>query len=291
MKPQMILTVISAVVLSLMAGCVSVQADTEEINDKMTTQKEKAESLNQTELAEQADRHIWGVHDENRPPRPVVTPGMTDSAPPSDAVVLFDGTDLSSWQSTRREGGPARWKVENGYMEVVKGTGDLQTKQSFGDCQLHIEWATPSEVVGNSQERGNSGVFLMSTYEVQVLDSYENKTYPDGQAGAIYGQKPPLVNASRRPGLWQTYDIFFRRPKFADDKLTQPATITVVHNGVLIQDHWTIEGETLFQQRARYTPHPDKLPIKLQDHGNPVRYRNIWIRELSEPEKFLKDND
>ena len=282
MKHQRILTVIGVAVLSLTVGCVSVQVESEEITDEL------AEHQSQTDLAEQVDRHIWGVHDVNRPPRPVVIPGATNSAPPSDAIVLFDGIDLSNWQSTRNER-PARWKVENGYMEVAKGTGDIQTKQSFGDCQLHIEWATPSEVVGSSQGRGNSGVFLMNTYEVQVLDSFDNVSYPDGQAGAIYGQKPPLVNASRRPGLWQTYDIIFRRPKFTDDKLIQPATITVVHNGVLIQDHWPIEGETLFQQRARYTPHADKLPIKLQDHGNPIRYRNIWIRELPEPEKFLKD--
>ena len=174
-------------------------------------------------------------------------------------------------------------------MEVARRTGDIRTKQAFGDCQLHIEWATPEEVVGESQGRGNSGVFLMSTYEVQVLDSYENKSYADGQAGAVYGQKPPLVNASRGPGEWQTYDIVFRRPKFKDGQVIKPATITVLQNGVLIQDHWVIEGETLFQQRARYTDHADKLPIKLQDHGNPVRYRNIWIRELTEPEKYLKD--
>ncbi|MCP4710701.1 MAG: DUF1080 domain-containing protein, partial [Planctomycetes bacterium] len=270
MNHQRILTLIGAIVLCLMMGCVSVKVESEEMTDEM------AEYQSQSERAEPIDRHIWGVHDVNRPPRPVVTPGPTNSSPPSDAVVLFDGTDLSNWQSVRNAN-PAQWKVENGYMEAAKGTGDIQTRQSFGDCQLHIEWATPTEVVGNSQGRGNSGVFLLNTYEVQVLDSYDNVSYPDGQAGAIYGQKPPLVNASRRPGLWQTYDIFFRGPKFSGDKLIQPATITVVHNGVLIQDHWTIEGETLFQQRARYTPHPDKLPIKLQDHGNPVRYRNIWI--------------
>ncbi|RKY07318.1 MAG: DUF1080 domain-containing protein [Planctomycetota bacterium] len=227
---------------------------------------------------QQAREYQWAVHDMSRPRPVVVTPGEEDGQAPSDAVVLFDGADLDEWQSTK--GGPARWKAGSEYFEVVPKTGNIQTKQAFGDCQLHIEWATPAEVKGRGQGRGNSGVFLMGIYEVQILDSYNNDTYPDGQAGAIYGQKPPMVNACRGPGKWQSYDIIFRRPIFEGDKLVRPATITVLHNGVLIQDNWVIEGATRHKRRAEYKPHPDKLPLILQDHGNPVRYRNVWIRLL-----------
>lgn len=223
----------------------------------------------------------WGVHDMNRPRPKVVTPGAEDRLPPSDAIVLFDGTDLSAWQ--RVQGGTdARWKVENGYMEVVRNGGDIQTRQAFGSCQLHIEWATPEVVRGEGQGRGNSGVFLMGLYEVQVLDSFNNDTYADGQAAAIYGQKPPVVNACREPGQWQTYDIIFHAPVFKDGAVEKPATITILHNGVLVQDHWVIEGTAFHQRRAEYEPHAAKLPIKLQDHGNPVRFRNIWIRPLED---------
>jgi len=230
-----------------------------------------------------ARQYRWAVHDRNRPLPKVITPGTcsTQDQPglaPSDAIVLFDGTDLSQWESM--DGGPARWKVENGYMEVVKGTGSIRTKQAFGSCQLHVEWATPAKVTGKGQGRGNSGVYLMSRYEVQVLDSYNNTTYADGQAAAIYGQNPPMVNACRKPGEWQSYDIIFHRPIFKGKKLIRPATITVLHNGVLVQDNWVIEGTTVHKARAKYTPHPEKLPLMLQNHGNPVRYRNIWIREL-----------
>lgn len=223
----------------------------------------------------------WGVHDYNRPAPRIVTAGEKDNLPPSDAIVLFDGNDLSKWVSTK-DGGAAGWKVENGYMEIVRGTGDIRTKRAFGDCQLHIEWAAPAEVKGRDQGRSNSGVFLMDKYEVQVLDCYNNKTYADGQAGAIYGQKPPEVNVCRGPGKWQSYDIIFHRPVFEGERVVKPATITVLQNGVLIQDNWVIEGTTFWRRRAEYEPHPDKLPLKLQDHGNPVRYRNIWIRELKE---------
>jgi hypothetical protein len=166
-------------------------------------------------------------------------------------------------------------------MEVVAKTGSIQTKKGFGDCQLHVEWAAPSAVKGESQERGNSGVFLMNTYEVQVLDCYENKTYADGMTAAVYGQYPPLVNACRKPGEWQTYDIIFHRPLFGKDgKLAQPARMTVFHNGILVHDDVVLSGPTAHKARPPYKVHDDKLPLSLQDHGNPVRYRNIWIREL-----------
>jgi hypothetical protein len=223
----------------------------------------------------------WAIHDLNRPLPPVVDPGPAGPPvpAPSDAVVLFDGKDLSLWEDGK--GDPAKWKVENGYMEVVAKTGSIRTKRGFGDCQLHIEWATPSAVSGESQERGNSGVFLMDTYEVQVLDSYNNRTYADGQAASIYGQYPPLVNASRKPGEWQTYDIVFHAPRFgADGKLVEPARMTVFHNAVLVHDNDELTGPTAHKARPPYKAAADKLPLSLQDHGNPVRYRNIWLREL-----------
>jgi hypothetical protein len=227
----------------------------------------------------------WAIHDPDRPPPPVVVPGTpsTDERPgrpPSDAIVLFDGTDLSRWSAAR--GGPAGWKVAGGYMEVVRGAGDIVTRDAFGDCQLHVEWATPAPPRGEGQGRGNSGVYLMGLYEVQVLDSYENRTYADGQAAAIYGQFPPLVNASLPPGRWQTYDIVFHAPRFdAGGRLLRPARITVFHNGVLVQDNVEPTGPTEHKRRPPYSAHPPRLPLRLQDHGDPVRYRNIWIRELA----------
>ncbi|MFC1724581.1 DUF1080 domain-containing protein [candidate division KSB1 bacterium] len=219
------------------------------------------------------------MYDENQPQPPVVKPHSIESKnAPSDAIVLFNGEDISQWVDGK--GNPARWKVENGYMEVVKGTGSIKTKQGFGSCQLHIEWATPEEVKGTSQGRGNSGVFLMDQYEVQVLDSYNNITYPAGMAASLYGQSPPMVNASRPPGEWQSYDIIFHRPVFKDGKAVKPAVITVFHNGILVHDHFRILGAMAFKKIPEYKAHPDKLPIGLQDHGNPVRYRNIWIRPL-----------
>jgi hypothetical protein len=210
---------------------------------------------------------------------PIVTPGKAGSDPPSDATILFDGTDLSTWKSAA-DGSDAKWLVKDGYMQVVPKTGDIATKQEFGDCQLHIEWATPEQVKGQGQERGNSGVFLMERYEVQVLDSYQNKTYFHGQAGAIYNQYAPLVNASRKPGEWQTYDIIFKAPKFDEQgKVTERARITVLHNGVLIQNNVEIYGNTWHDRAALYIAH-GPASLKLQDHGNPVRYRNIWIRQL-----------
>jgi hypothetical protein len=231
--------------------------------------------------AQKADLEKWAIHDLDRPVPPVVDPGPAGPPmpAPADAVILFDGKDLSKWEDGK--GGLAGWKVENGYAEVVAKTGSIRTKKGFGDCQLHIEWAAPVEVKGESQERGNSGVFLMDIYEVQVLDSYNNRTYADGQAAAVYGQYPPLVNACRKPGEWQSYDIVFRRPHFdAAGKLLQPARMTVFHNGVLVQDNVELTGPTAHKARPGYKPHADKLSLSLQDHGNPVRYRNIWIREL-----------
>jgi hypothetical protein len=227
----------------------------------------------------------WKIHDPNRPLPPVIDPGTASTQdipghPPSDAVVLFDGKDLSRWVD--KDGQPAKWKVESGYMEVVAKTGNISSRDSFGDCQLHVEFSEPSPGVGESQERGNSGVFLMGLYEIQVLDSYENKTYADGQASAVYGQYPPLVNASRPPAQWQTYDIIFHGPRFKDGKLSRPARVTVLHNGVLVQDNVEPTGPTAHGERPPYKPTPEKLPLQLQDHGNPVRYRNIWIRELHE---------
>jgi hypothetical protein len=212
------------------------------------------------------------------PVPPVVTPGE-NGAPPSDAIVLFDGIDLSSW--LRKEGKKPKWKVEDGAMTVVKETGDIYTKQGFGDCQLHIEWKTPVEVKGEGQGRGNSGVFLQGRYEVQVLDSYKNRTYSNGQAGSIYKQYIPLVNACRKPGEWQIYDIIFKAPRFKDDgTLESPAYMTVLHNNILIQNHVEIKGATAYRGAPNYEKHNLKEPLVLQDHGNPVSFRNIWIREL-----------
>jgi hypothetical protein len=228
----------------------------------------------------------WKIHDLNRPLPPIVDPGTASTQDaagraPSDAVVLFDGKDLSHWVG--KDGKAAQWKVENGYMEVAPKTGNIATRDSFGDCQLHVEFAEPSPPHGESQERGNSGVFPMGLYEIQVLDSYENKTYADGQASAVYGQYPPLANASRPPAQWQSYDIIFHRPRFGKDgKVLHPARVTILHNGVLVQDNVELTGPTAHGERPPYKAHADKLPLQLQDHENPVRYRNIWIRELHE---------
>jgi hypothetical protein len=223
----------------------------------------------------------WAIHDEARPMPPVVDPGPAGPpAPvPADAVVLFNGKDLSAW--TTSKGAEPTWRVQDGYMEVVKGSGGIRTTQAFGDCQLHVEWASPAAAVGSGQNRGNSGVFLMDTYEVQVLDSYESKTYADGMAAAIYGQFPPLVNASRKPGEWQTFDIVFHRPRFdASGALVAPARMTVFHNGILVHDNDELTGPTAHKARPPYKAHADRLPISLQDHSHPVRFRNIWIRDL-----------
>jgi hypothetical protein len=234
--------------------------------------------LSATLMAQQKE---WPVHDMERPVPSVVDPGPGPEQPlpvPSDAIVLFDGKDLSAWQT--QKGQPAKWKIENGYAEVVKGGGSIATKRAFGDVQLHIEWMSPANVRGEGQNRGNSGVFFGGRYEVQVLDSYNNRTYADGQAAALYGQFPPLVNASRKPGQWQTYDIVYHRPRFEGDKVVSPARVTVIHNGVLVQDDTALMGPTAHKARPPYKPHEDKLPIGLQDHSEPVRFRNIWVRDL-----------
>jgi hypothetical protein len=180
-----------------------------------------------------------------------------------------------------KDGKAAQWKVENGYLEVAPKTGMISTREGFGDCQLHVEFSEPTPPHGDSQERGNSGVFLMGLYEIQVLDSFENKTYADGQASAVYGQYPPLRNASRPPGQWQAYDIIFHRPRFdSAGNLLKPARVTVLHNGVLVQDNVELTGPTGHHMRPPYKPGPDKLPLQLQDHNNPVHFRNIWIRGL-----------
>jgi hypothetical protein len=228
----------------------------------------------------------WKPNDPDRPLPPIIEPGTPSTQdapgrPPSDAVVLFEGKDLSQWLGA--DGGPAKWKVADGYLEVLPHSGYIHTRQPFGDCQLHVEFAEPVPAVGESQGRGNSGVFLMGLYEIQVLDSYQNKTYADGQAAGVYGQFPPQVNASLPPGQWQRYDIIFHSPRFDQDgKLLRPARFTVLHNGVLVQDNVELSGPTEHHQRPPYKATPDKLPLSLQDHGNAVRFRNIWIRELGE---------
>ena len=224
----------------------------------------------------------YRVHDPARPHPRVVTPGSAAGAGPSDAMVLFDGKDLSHWTHRNEQGAltAPKWIVRDGYFEVMPRSGPLSTRESFGDVQLHLEWATPAEVTANSQGRGNSGVLLMGKYEVQVLDSYNNPSYADGQAGALYGQWPPLVNAARRPGEWQTYDIVFEAPRFNGQSLVSPAYTTVFWNGVVVHNRKEVRGETVYRAVAEYKPHAPELPLTLQDHGNPVRFRNIWVRRL-----------
>jgi hypothetical protein len=225
----------------------------------------------------------WRIHDGKRPAPVVVTPGAfptatTPGKPPSDATVLVGaGSDLSSW-IMQDGGGPATWPMKAGVLE--SGKGYIRTKQEFSDFQLHVEWAAPQVVKGNGQGRGNSGVYLLGKFEVQVLDSFQNPTYPDGQAAALYGQYPPLVNASRPPGEWQAYDILFTAPRFKDGKLERPAVVTVLHNGVAVHNATAYLGPSMHKQIGAYTAEVARGPIALQDHGNPVRFRNIWIRPL-----------
>jgi hypothetical protein len=224
----------------------------------------------------------YHVHDGNRPQPRIVTPAPPchPFAPPSDAIVLFDGADLSGWVRAA-DGAAAQWKVEDGYMEVVPGTGNIRTKEHFGSCQLHVELASPTVVKGDSQGRGNSGVFLMGLYEIQVLDCYDNPTYADGTSGAIYGQYPPFVNPCRKPGEWQTYEIIWEAPAFDGDALVRPAYLTVLHNNIVIHHRQELRGTTNHRVLTEYIPHPPAGPLELQDHGDLVRFRNIWYRPLT----------
>lgn len=221
----------------------------------------------------------WRVHDGTRPQPPVVTPGACSTSPPSDAVVLFDGASLDGWIQ-KASGDPCAWKLEDGYMEVVPGTGQIQSKARFGSCQLHLEFASPSVVKGDSQGRGNSGVFLMGLYEIQVLDNYDNPTYPDGTVGGIYGQYPPLANAMHKPGEWNVYDMVWEAPVFNGPQLITPAFVTVFLNGIVLQHRQELLGVTNHRVLTTYTPHDEELPLELQDHGDLVRFRNIWYRPL-----------
>ncbi|MBB6431699.1 3-keto-disaccharide hydrolase [Algisphaera agarilytica] len=220
----------------------------------------------------------WHVHDRERPLPPVITPGATNAEPPSDAIVLFDGTNTDEWWANAEN--DVQWKIQDGYMEIVPKTHGMSTRRKFGDMQLHLEWAAPEEIKGHAQQRGNSGVFLMGKYEVQIMDAWENDSYADGMVAAVYGQTPALVNAAKKPGEWQTYDIIFKAPVFEDDKLVSPAYVTVFHNGVLVQNHTEILGPTRHKKAHPYEPHEAKRPFFLQNHGQVVRYRNIWVREL-----------
>lgn len=220
----------------------------------------------------------WHVHDMDRPLPTVVTPGATDSQAPSDAIVLFDGTDFAAWWGGKD--GTVTWKLADGFMEVVPKTGSISSRQKFGDIQLHIEWATPSTVVEEMQRRGNSGVFLMGVYEIQIMDAWENTAYADGMAGAVYGQNPALVNVAKQPGDWQSFDIIFKAPVFQGSELVSPAYVTILQNGVLVQNHTEVLGPTKHNKAPPYKVHGPKAPIVLQNHGQLVRFRNIWVREL-----------
>ncbi len=220
----------------------------------------------------------WHVHDMDRPQPTRVTPGKTDSSAPSDALVLFDGSNVDEWWGGKD--GKVEWKLAGAFMEVVPGKGSISTRRKFGDCQLHIEWAVPAEVVEAAQRRGNSGIFLMGKYEIQIQDAWDNPAYPDGMAGAVYGQNPAMVNAAKKPGEWQSFDIVFTAPVFKDAALVAPAHVTIFWNGVLVQNHTEIYGPTEHNKAPPYEAHADKLPIVLQNHGQPVRFRNIWVREL-----------
>jgi hypothetical protein len=249
----------------------------------LTAQEHKKPGYKDTPLL---PNQKWLVHDADRPHPKHVTPGAVLGAPSSDAVVLFGGKDLSQWTQMGRgaERGKevaTKWVVKDGYFECAPRTGDLVTREKFGDVQLHIEWAEPANITGEDQDRGNSGVLLMNRYEIQVLDSFANVTYADGQAGSLYGQWPPLVNPIRKAGEWQAYDIVFEAPKFEGQKLVKPAYATVFFNGVMVHHRKEILGTMVHRRVAVYSPHGDEEPISLQDHGHPVRYRNIWVRRLA----------
>ncbi len=238
----------------------------------------------------------WHVHDPARPHPPAVTPGAKPGDAPSDAIILFDGRDLSHWLPatqtmptgiTPRAGAPA-WKVENGYMETVPGSGDLATREKFGDVQVHVEFALPTTTGGSRQDRGNSGVFLQGRYEVQIFDEWQNSIYADGQIGAIYGQWPALANPGRKPGEWQTYDIVFEAPQMDGDKVLKPAFVTVFLNGVLMHNRRELLGPTMYRAAAKYIAQPAEDSLLLQNHNSPVRFRNIWARRLGSPDEVRR---
>ena len=240
--------------------------------------------------------HPWAIHDMNRAQPARVEPGSFSTQkepgkPPSDAIILFGGDEkeIEKWQSDKKPAEPTKWVVKKGALQCVPGSGYVQTKEEFADCQLHVEWSAPTPPEGTSQGRGNSGIFLMGQVEVQVLDNYNNPTYPDGFASSIYGINPPLANALRAPGEWQSYDIIFRRPIFQGDRELDAGYITVFVNGVLTQDHTPLEGGGGHKTRSKPRAFPEKGPLKLQDHGNPVRYRNIWYRPL--PKRAVEGGD
>jgi hypothetical protein len=277
----MLLVASAIALLGIVAGCAT--------QDAAKTEPAKVETAPAQPVRQYVDTPTgrWLIHDVNRPAPPIITPGSECGAAPSDAVVLFDGTEASmtnNWTDTK--GNPSKWVFRDGTMESVEKAGLIQSKQQFGSCQLHVEFATPAIVKGSSQGRGNSGVFLQGEFEVQVLDSYENKTYPDGQCSALYGRSVPLVNACRKPGEWQSYDIIYHRAMFdKDGKIVKKPTFTVFQNGVLVQDHVTLEGGTQWNGPhaiSDFKPLPDKGPIQFQDHGNPVHFRNVWVRELKD---------
>jgi hypothetical protein len=236
----------------------------------------------------------YHVHDPSRPHPRVVTPGRGPGQPPSDAEVLFDGRSLAKWTKATLgvpgnlgasgysvQSGDAPWKVENGYFEIVPGSGAIATRGRFGSVQLHVEWASPAPPRGTSQDRGNSGIFIMGLYEVQILDSYGSRTYADGQAGAVYGQWPPLVNATRPPGEWQTYDIVFEAPEIDGSQVRKPAYVTVFLNGIVLHNRKEVIGPTVYRDTPKYVAGPSDGPIVLQDHNHPVRFRNVWVRPLT----------
>jgi hypothetical protein len=231
----------------------------------------------------------WRVNDLERPQPKLVAPAESVTAPPADAIVLFDGTDLSAWAGSKKHtateqhpNGKPSWRIEDGYMEIVLGTGGLSSRQKFGDMQLHLEFATPTPPTEEAQRRGNSGVFLMGRYEIQIMDGHENTAYADGMTGAVYGQTPPLVNVCKKPGEWQSFDIFFTAPVFKDGKISKPARVTVLQNGVLVQLNTEILGPTKHKETKPYVVHGERSPIGLQNHGQKVRFRNIWVRDLQD---------
>jgi hypothetical protein len=283
----MLLVASAIALLGIVAGCAT--QDAAKTTEPAKVEAVKAPPAEQKPLIQYVDTPTgrWMIHDESRPAPPIITPGAECGAAPSDAVVLFDGTQASmadNWTDT--SGKPSKWIFRDGTMESVEKAGLIQSKQQFGSCQLHVEFATPSTVKGSSQGRGNSGVFLQGEFEVQVLDSYENKTYPDGQCAALYGRSVPLVNVCRKPGQWQSYDIVFHRAMFdKDGKIVQKPTFTIFQNGALVQDHVTLEGGTQWNGPhaiSGFRPLHDKGPIQFQDHGNPVHFRNVWVRELKD---------